>query len=174
MKIKDIVAEGLLDPIRAWADKRSGQKEIDDLSKNVIGKWNQFLGRGGFKNVNNDLLHVWSQKFFQTQNIDPPKQGENANQYLTDLVRDYKLGILGQKPRASQASQTAKPSKKDMQVVVDHPREMTVSYQGQLYTTKGGDEPWTNTKTGKEVNPSFAKVLNQEYNKLVQAQNKPD
>lgn len=168
MKVNEVVKEGILDPITNWQQRRAGQKDVQALSNNVIEKWNTFLGQSGIspKRVTPELLHSWTKKFFRSNNVPTPEQGETQNNYLRRTTQEYKSGLLGLAPTTTK-TQPVK-SKKDMQVVVDAPRELTVSYNGQLYTTKGGKEPWVNTKTGKQVNPSFGKVLDIEWDKLAQ------
>ena len=59
------------------------------------------------------------------------------------------------------------------EVVVDEPKKpLTVRMDGQLYTLQSGKNGgWLNTKSGKDVNPNFANVLDSQYDQYVNAMN---
>jgi hypothetical protein len=59
------------------------------------------------------------------------------------------------------------------EIVVDEPKKpLTVRMDGQLYTLQPGKNgSWLNTKSGKDVNPNFANVLDSQYDQYVNAMN---
>lgn len=59
------------------------------------------------------------------------------------------------------------------EIVVDEPNKpLTVRMDGQLYTLQSGKNgSWLNTKSGKDVNPNFANVLDSQYDQYVNAMN---
>jgi hypothetical protein len=56
------------------------------------------------------------------------------------------------------------------EIVVDEPKKpLTVRMDGQLYTLQSGKNGgWLNTKSGKDVNPNFANVLDSQYDQYIE------
>jgi hypothetical protein len=105
MKIKDIVAEGVLDfakgllktgsvsGAKAASQQAVGQKELQGLVNNVISKWNTYYGQTGDQNI-----AAWAKKFFggDVSSISPPNVNDanDVNDYIATLVKAYKAGQL--------------------------------------------------------------------------------
>lgn len=161
MKIKDVITEtGLLKGLF---------KSITPKAVDAFQKWKQTRTdkptREGFRYK--DYFINWNGKTWLSWNYDERKY-EPAP---LEIQRELDALASGQVPTPSGAS-TEKPTrrKKGLEVMVDGPRELTIRYDGQLYTTRGGDAPWVLTKSQPEkaVSPSFGKVLDQEYRKYCQ------
>jgi len=161
MKIKDIIQEaGFL---------RGFFKGISKQAVDSFQRWKETRAdtqtKEGFRYK--DYYINWDGKNWLSWDFD------NRKYELAPLEIQRELDTLASGQSVSvptKPSPTTRRMKKGMQVVVDGPRELTVRYDGQLYSTKGGVAPWTITKTGKEVNQSFAKVLDQEYHNYCQDQ----
>jgi hypothetical protein len=105
MKIKDIVAEGVLDfakglwntgsieGAKAASQQATGEKDLLALAKNVIGKWNVYYGQTKDTNI-----AKWATGFFgrDVSSISPPNvaDAKDVNDYLTTVTRAYRANQL--------------------------------------------------------------------------------
>jgi hypothetical protein len=105
MKIKEVLVEGPLDfakglwktgslsGAKAASQQAAGQKELQGLVNNVIGKWNLYYGQTQDQNI-----AAWAKKFFggDVSSIQPPNVSDanDVNDYITTLVKAYKAGQL--------------------------------------------------------------------------------
>jgi hypothetical protein len=105
MKIKDIVAEGVLDfakglwntgsieGAKAASQQAAGEKDLLALAKNVIGKWNVYYGQTKDTNI-----AKWATGFFgrDVSSISPPNvaDAKDVNDYLTTVTRAYRANQL--------------------------------------------------------------------------------
>lgn len=117
MKIKELLTEGPLDYLKglvktgnlagasAANQQAAGDKFVKQVTKDVIGKWNDYYGKTGDKNI-----AQWATKFFNrnVEVINPPNvdDASDVNDYLLTLVKAY---YAEQLPNRKQATTTSVP-----------------------------------------------------------------
>jgi hypothetical protein len=105
MKIKDIVAEGVLDfakglwktgsiaGAKAASQQAVGEKDLQVLAKGVINKWNQYYGQ-----TKDPDIATWATNFFKNDvsKIPAPAvtDANAVNDYLTTITRARQAGSL--------------------------------------------------------------------------------
>jgi hypothetical protein len=167
MKIKDIVAEGVLDfakglwntgsieGAKAASQQAAGEKDLLALTKNVIGKWNTYYGQTKDNNI-----AAWATNFFgrDVSSISPPNvaDAKDVNDYLTTVIRAYRANQLvpisgsGKKYKSRQSAITP------IQPVAPQPTTGTIGATG-----KRGTVP-ASTPGSLMSTPAGVKVLNPE------------
>lgn len=105
MKIKDIVAEGVLDfakglwntgsiaGAKAASQQAAGEKDLQVLAKGVINKWNQYYGQ-----TKDPDIATWATNFFKNDVSKIPApvvtDANAVNNYLTTITRARQAGSL--------------------------------------------------------------------------------
>jgi hypothetical protein len=167
MKIKDIVAEGVLDfakglwntgsveGAKAASQQAAGEKDLLALTKNVIGKWNVYYGQTKDTNI-----AKWATNFFgkDVSSISPPNvaDAKDVSDYITTITRAYKanqLDSIGGSGKQYKPRQTAITP---IQPVAPQTSAGTIGATGKRGTVPAG------TSGSMMSTPAGVKVLNPE------------
>jgi hypothetical protein len=108
MKIKDIVAEGVLDfakglwntgsieGAKAASQQAQATKEIKPFIDSIINSWNRYVGLTGKKTAADAV--EWANTSFKSDisSINPPANDsvQEINRFLTDVSKSYRAGAL--------------------------------------------------------------------------------
>jgi hypothetical protein len=108
MKIKDIVAEGVLDfakglwntgsvaGAKAASQQAQATKEIKPFIDSIINSWNRYVGLTGKKTAADATQWAASNFKSDISPIDPPANDsvQEINRFLTDVSKSYRAGAL--------------------------------------------------------------------------------
>jgi hypothetical protein len=108
MKIKDIVAEGVLDfakglwntgsvaGAKAASQQAQATKEIKPFIDSIINSWNRYVGLTGKKTAADATQWAASNFKSDISSINPPANDsvQEINRFLTDVSKSYRAGAL--------------------------------------------------------------------------------